>query len=168
MKNKRSKSNRPKLQDKELPSNKSKLLKNEYETLIHDPRFDINHQIIQPALAHYIKDDRIEFRTSTEFKSILRIVGIIERKSIGQLITEGIFKNTIKSIAKSYPNLFGDSKNINGHSLAEIVMEISKHVAPEFVTASNIFTNVSRKIKNVHVVRKNPIKKQTAKRTGKK
>lgn len=130
-------------------TNTSGTLFKEYFTLLHEEgHYDGNLVKIQPPLKDYVKDDRIEIRTSVEFKSFLALAGFADDlKSLSRLITESTFIYALSVITKKYPDLFGDSRKITEHSLSDIIMEIRKYYNPEFVEASKIFTNVVKKRK---------------------
>jgi hypothetical protein len=127
------------------PSNAATPLREEFDTLYHGYyKYDGKGNIVNPIpLPGYLKDERLELRTSVAFKSLTQIAAILHRETVASYISRLIFIDAIKLIAKEYPTLFGrGSGKLTEHSLADIVLEIGKHVDPVIFRGSRIFQDV--------------------------
>ncbi|MCA6368234.1 MAG: hypothetical protein IM618_14420 [Cytophagales bacterium] len=126
------------------PSNSSTPLREEFDTLYHGYyKYDGKGNIVNPIpLPGYLKDERLELRTSVAFKSLTQIAAILHRETVASYISRLIFFDAIQLIAKEYPTLFGrGSGKLTDHSLADIVLEIGKHVDP-VIFRGRIFQDV--------------------------
>ncbi|MCA6372188.1 MAG: hypothetical protein IM631_12485 [Cytophagales bacterium] len=135
------------------PSNSSTPLREEFDTLYHGYyKYDGKGNIINPIpLPGYLKDERLELRTSVAFKSLTQIAAILRRETVASYISRLIFFDAIQLIAKEYPTLFGrGSGKLTDHSLSDIVLEIGKHVDPVIFRGSRIFQDVlkSKKVQS--------------------